>query len=335
MPKIFMLLHVYSIMKILINKCALRDMLFEFLGQGFEVKCLSEASSDFISHSEFFVAAGWKDIEKNINRMKNLRMIQTLSAGVDHIRFEKLPSNIIVCSNSGANAVGVAELAMTHILVALKMYVKRHNRMREGEFPQMIESRLLRGKTVGIIGFGNVGAALAHMLRCFSTKILAVNRHGDNHGIPVDFIGTMDSLDYLLKNSDIVVLTLPLTRETEGLITREKLRKMKRKSILVNVGRGKTIVEKDLYEHLIENPEFIAALDAWWHYGDKFKQRYPFHRLPNVLMSPHCGGVYKGFWEDLVRFAAQNIKLFLQGQPRNVVHREDYLPMNSRGNSKF
>ncbi len=322
-------------MKILINKCELREMLHQFLGHDFEVECLSRASEEFISHAEFFVVAGWKDVEENINRMKNLRMIQTLSAGVNHIRFEKLPPDITVCSNSGANAVGVAEQAITHIFAALKKYVERHNRMREGEFPQMVESRLLHGKTVGIVGFGNVGTALARMLRCFSVKIFAINRHGDSRGIPVDFIGTMDSLDYLLENSDIVVLTLPLTNETQGLITREKLRKMKRNAILVNVGRGKIIVEKDLYEHLLKNPEFIAALDAWWHYGDRFKQEYPFHRLPNVLMSPHCGGVYEGFWEDLVRSAAQNIKLFIQGKPKNIVRREDYLSTNSRSHPDF
>ncbi len=310
-------------MKVLTNVCEHASLLQELLKE-FEVKCLKDADDKFIEDVEVFVAAGWKDIERLLPKMKRLRMIQTLSAGVNHIRFHKLPPHVIVCSNAGSNAVAVAELALTHILVALKRYVERFEKMRRGEFPQMIESRLLKGKTVGIVGFGNVGKALARMLKCFSTKIMAVNRSGKSD-MEVDFIGDMSKLDYLLSNSDIVVLALPLTKQTEGLINREKLKLMKKNAILVNVARGKIIAEKDLYEHLRDNPEFTVALDAWWHYDDEFKQAYPFEKLPNVLMSPHCGGVYEGFWEDLIRYAAENVKLFYEGRPRNVVRREDYL----------
>ncbi len=310
-------------MKVLTNVCRFESMLQELLKE-FEVKCTEHADDDFVENAEVLVAAGWRDIEKLLPRMKKLRMIQTLSAGVNHIKFERLPPDIIVCSNAGANAVAVAELALTHILVALKRYVERFESMKRGEFPQMLESRLLKGKIVGIVGLGNVGKALVNMLRCFSCRIWAVTRSGKSD-LNLDFIGDMSKLDYLLSSADIVVLALPLTRETRGLINREKLNIMKKNAILVNVARGKIIVEKDLYEHLKENPEFIAALDVWWHYGEKFRQDYPFENLPNVLMSPHCGGVYEGFWEDLIFYAAENVRLFSQGKPRNVVRRDDYI----------
>lgn len=310
-------------MKVLINVCEYRS-LFQELLRGFEVKCIEEAEDEFIKEVEVFIAAGWKDIERLLPKLKNLKMIQTLSAGVNHLHFDRIPEHVIVCSNAGANAVAVAELALTHILVALKKYVYRYEEMKKGKFPQMIESRLLRDKTVGIIGLGNVGTSLIRLLKCFSSKIMGISRSGRTRK-NIDFVGDIGDLDYLLSQADIVVLALPLTKETRGLINREKLKLMKKDAILVNVARGKIIVEKDLFEHLKENPQFTAALDTWWHYGDEFKQEYPFEKLPNVLMTPHCGGVYENFWEDLIRHAAENVKLFYEGKPRNVVNRDDYL----------
>ena len=310
-------------MKIVTNACEHINFLQAIL-RDFDVQCIEDADEKFIEEAEVFVGMGWKDIERLLPRMKKLKMIQTLSAGVNHIKFEKLPPNIIVCSSAGANAAAVAELAVTHILVALKKYVYRHEKMKRGEFPQMLESRLLHGKTVGIVGLGNVGKNVARMLKCFSPRIIGVTRSGKSK-VDIDFVGDMSYLDELLSQSDIVVLALPLTKETEGLIDKKRLEKMKKDAILVNVARGKLIVEKDLYEHVKKNPEFTVALDVWWHYSDKFKQDYPFEKLPNVLMTPHCGGVYENFWEDLIRFAAENIKLFSKGEPRNVVRREDYI----------
>ena len=83
---------------------------------------------------------------------------------------------------------------------------------------------------------------------------------------------------------------------------------MKKDALLVNISRGKIIAEKDLYEHLKENPEFTAAIDVWWHYGKEFRQNYPFEALSNIILSPHCAGTYEGWFEEMVKGAAERVR---------------------------
>ncbi len=312
-------------MKILALQCRRFDIFTRSL-KGHDVRCIEDADEKFLQEVEIVLAHSWKKLESVLPKLKNLKMIQAFSAGVDHFDFSKIPENVIICTNSGSNSWGVAEHALSLIFAALKLTIYRHNQMVQGKFPQMIESKLLRGKTVGFVGLGNISRDLAHMLRCFHTKLMGVSRSGKcNFCEDFIFVGKSEQLDFLLANSDIVVLALPLNKETRDLINKEKLSIMKDNAILVNVARGKIIVERDLYEHLREHPNFIAALDPWWHYGEEFKQNYPFESLPNVILSPHCGGVYEGFWEELTISAAENIKLFIEGKIRNAVRREDYL----------
>ncbi len=311
-------------MKILSTTCEGMEILKEITGC--EVRCIDNADEDYIASAEILFVFQWRKAKKIISRMKNLRMIQSFSAGVNHFNFEIIPKDVIVCTNSGANAWSVAEHALALMLASAKKIPQKMEEMKNGNFPQMHENKVLRGKNIGIIGFGNIGQNLARMLEPFNTKIYAINRRGKyGGGIKIEFIGSLKDLDYVLENSHFIVLCIPLTRETEGLINSERLEKMRKDAILVNVARGRIIVEKDLYRHLIENPKFTAALDAWWHYGDEFKQKYPFEKLENVIMSPHCGGIYEGWFEDGIRYAGENIKRFIKGKARNVVRREDYI----------
>ncbi len=312
-------------MKILSMNCRGVDILRRYL-QEHEVRCLDEVDDEFLKEVEIVLAHSWKKLSAVLPKLKNLRMIQSFSAGIDHFDMSKIPENVIVCTNSGSNSWGVAEHALTLILAALKHVIYRHNEMLAGNFPQMLESRLLREKTVGLVGLGNVSRDLAHMLRGFHVKLMGVSRSG-KCGFCNDFIfvGKTEQIDFLLANSDIVVLALPLTKESRGLLNREKLEMMKDDAILVNVARGKIIVERDLYEHLLSHGNFTVAIDAWWHYGKGFRQDYPFQELPNVILSPHCAGSYEGFWEDMTIAAAENIKRFIEGAPRNVARREEYV----------
>ena len=312
-------------MKVLVLQCKRFEILKRIL-DGFDVRCLEDADDNFLNSAEVVLAHSWKKLESVLPKLKNLKMIQAFSAGVDHYHFEKIPKNVIVCTNSGGNSWGVAEHAVTLIFAALKKIIYRHNEMLKGRFPQMLESKLLRGKVVGLVGLGNIARDLTAMLRGFHPHFMGISRSGKcNFCDDFMFVGTVKQIDFLLKNSDIVVLALPLTKSTKGLINMEKLELMKKDAILVNVSRGKIIVEEDLYEFLKKNTNFTAALDAWWHYGEKFKQNYPFEKLSNVILSPHCAGSYEGFWDELTIWAAENIKLFAQGKPRNVVKREDYV----------
>ncbi len=255
------------------------------------------------------------------------KMMQLLSAGVDSIPFSQLPPGLMIASNAGAYAEPMAEHVLAMILAVWKNLVDRHVKLRAGNFDQENENRMLRGSTCAILGFGGIGKATARLLRCFGVKIMAVNTTGRTDE-PVDFIGTLKDLEHVLRQADIIIITLPLTNSTRKLIGREQLGWLKNDSMLVNVARADIIDEGALYEKLKGNPQFSAAIDAWWiepfRHG-KFATDYPFLELPNVLGSPHNSGVVPGSFLRGTKYAAENVKGFLNNEPvLGVVKRTDY-----------
>ena len=284
----------------------------------------------YLEIAEVLITGSGRELDPEFFRYtKNLKLIQTLSAGLDKIPFQAIPENVMVASNAGGNARIVAEHALALILVSLKNIAKHDRLMRNGKWNRRMQSRTLEGKTVGIIGFGNIGKELAKILKCFKTKIYAINRTGKTD-MDVDYIGKMENLEYILKKSDIVVLALPLTKKTKDLITLRELSFLKEDAILVNIARGPIIKEKDLYKFLKDHLNVTAALDVWWEYpkgpvGEKI-QRFPFHRLENVVMTPHIAGFSPDITEYVMKHAAENVKRYLMGEkPKNLAEREEYI----------
>jgi phosphoglycerate dehydrogenase-like enzyme len=255
------------------------------------------------------------------------KMMQLLSAGIDHIPFSQLPPGLMVASNAGAYAQPMAEHVLAMILAVMKNLVERHMKLRAGNFDQEHENRMLRGSTCAILGFGGIGKATARLLRCFEVKILAVNTSGRTDE-QVDYIGTLKNLEHVLRKADIVIVTLPLTNLTRKLIGKEQLGWMKDDAILVNVARADIVDESALYRKLKENPQFFAAIDVWWieplrH--KRFATDYPFLELPNVLGSPHNSGIVPGSFLAGIVHAAENVNRFLNKEPvSGVVMRSDY-----------
>lgn len=295
-------------MKILTSFCDGVDKLRSILPED-EIKCIEEADMDFVRSAEVLAVYHWKDVETLIKEMRNLRYVQALTAGTDHINLSAISEDVELRSNAGVNARAVAEHALALILSAIKRIPYRDREMRKGNFPQMLGSQILSGKRALIVGFGHIGRAIAEMLACLGVSVSAVNRSGKYDGdIRVERVAAVEELDEMLRDADIVVIALPLTPETKALIDRKRLGLMKKDAILVNVSRGKIIAERDLYEHLKENPEFIAAIDVWWEYGKEFRQNYPFEGLENIILSPHCSAVYPGWFEDMVVEAGRKIR---------------------------
>ncbi len=259
--------------------------------------------------------------------MTRLRMVQTILAGVDHLPYDQFPPGVTICSNAGAFDVSMPEHAIALVLAAAKNLVAHDRAIRAGGFEQSRMGLGLRGATLGILGLGGIGAGVAARAKALGMRVLGINRTGRTTA-PVDFVGTRRDLERVLRESDVAVLALPLTRDTAGLIGKRELEWMKPDAILVNVARGKLVVEADLYDHLRTHPEFRAALDVWWQYPRAPGERpftMPFHELPNVVMTPHIGWAVP---EQAVRSfeaACENIARFLDGKPpRNVVDPRDY-----------
>jgi glycerate dehydrogenase len=221
----------------------------------------------------------------------------------------------------------MAEHVMAMTLALAKNLFREHQNLANGAFNQSKPNRMLRGMVCGILGFGGIGKATATLMRSFGMRINAVNTSGRTEA-PVEFIGTLNDLHSILSSSDVVVVSLPLTKRTRGLIGKRELAWMKNDAILINVARGAIIDEAALYEHLKEHPDFKAGLDAWWiepFTHGMFTTNYPFFSLPNVAGSPHNSAIVRGINEEGIRRAVENIQRFWNREPvRGVVRREDY-----------
>jgi len=260
--------------------------------------------------------------------LQNVRLIQLLSAGADQVPYAELPRDIMIASNAGAYAEPMAEHVLAMTLALAKGLFREHQKMAWGEFNQAKLNRMLLGSVCGILGFGGIGRAVARLMRSFGVRIHAVNTSGKGDE-PVEFIGTLKDMKQVLAASDIVVISLPLTRTTRGLIGKRELEWMKPDAILINVARGAIVDEQALYEHLVRRPGFMAGIDAWWSEPfaqGEFRVNYPFFTLPNFLGSPHNSAMVPGMSGEGARRAAENIKRFLKEEPvAGVIRREDYL----------
>ena len=260
--------------------------------------------------------------------LTRLRLLQTTSAGVDNLPWARIPRDVTVCSNAGAYGASIGEHAIALLLAAARNVVLHTDAIREGHFRQEPMGKSLRGKTLGVVGLGGIGSEAARLAVGLGMRVVGVNRRGASDA-PVEWVGTLKDLDRLLEESDAVLLSIPLTRATVGLIGARELGRMKRDAILVNVARGRLVKEKDLYEHLKAHPAFQAALDVWWEYpkGDGYPFTQPFHTLPNVVMTPHVAWAVPEQARRSLEAALANVARVLDGlPPRNVVDRSEYEP---------
>jgi phosphoglycerate dehydrogenase-like enzyme len=256
---------------------------------------------------------------------RTLKLVQKTGAGVDAIPFDALGEGVVVANTSGSNAVRVAEGAVALVLALAKHLVRRHTR-----FPHMDDADRrgveLRGKTAGILGLGHIGVEVARRLAAFDMRLLALKRHpADPAPAPLDlaFLGGPADLDHLLRASDFVIVTVPLTPETRGLIGEPELRAMKPTAFLVNVARAAIIHEAALYRALTEGWIAGAGLDVWWppHWWDTrwhpagATPQYPIWTLPNVLATPHNVGATDAPSDAALRIIAENIRRVADGRP--------------------
>jgi phosphoglycerate dehydrogenase-like enzyme len=260
--------------------------------------------------------------------IKNVQMIQLLSAGVDHLPFMLLPPNIVIAGNAGAYAEPMAEHVLAMTLALAKNLFREHQNLARGEFNQSKLNQSLRGCVCGILGFGGIGRATTRLMLALGARIYALNTTGKTD-VPLEFIGTLNDLHRVLLTSDVVVISLPLTKTTRGLIGNRELGWMKPTAILINVARGDIIDEGALYAHLTTHPDFKAGIDTWWiepFRANEYRTNYPFFTLPNVIGSPHNSAMVPGVTEEGTRRAAENVKRFLNGERLvGVVRREDYV----------
>lgn len=273
-----------------------------------------------------------------LDQATHLKYIQIPYTGANRLDFNLLKNypNVVV-TNSHSNSLTIAEHAVSLLLAVAKQINYRDVHMRTGDwstrYERVMNSVALTGKTAGIIGYGAIGEKTARMLKYgFDMKILGIKRHPQNTKDDIcDFIGGMNDMSKVLSESDFIIVALPLTDETRGIINKEQFDVMKEGSIIVNIARGPIIDEKALYDFL-KSKKGYAGIDVWYNYPSsetdistgkhkKTFQNYPFQELENIVMSPHSAfrvediGLKTG--EDIIT----NLTLLSEGkQPINILH---------------
>jgi phosphoglycerate dehydrogenase-like enzyme len=218
-----------------------------------------------ISNAEVLVAWAFEhEVSRDdLEAATGLRFVQLISAGVDHVKLDAIAPGVTVASNVGAYAEPMAEHATAMALALMKRLPQRHAAMARGSWEQNKLTRSVAGSVCAIVGFGGIGKATANAMRCLGARIWAINTSGRTDE-DVEFVGTLADLDTVLREADVLVLSLPLTRATRALVGERELQLMKPDAAIVNVARGAVVEETALYEHLRSNPEFGAGIDTWW-----------------------------------------------------------------------
>ena len=261
-----------------------------------------------------------------IRKSSNLRMIQTFGAGIDRVDLDAVRDrdDIIVCNNH-VNSAEVAEFAISLLFAVAKNIIPSDRELRTGNWVHRwggpVPNLEIRGKNVLIIGLGHIGADIARRLKSFDVTIIAATRSGASSDDDlVDQIVSIDQVKHQVEESDFVILSLPLTDETTGLVNREFLSWMKPTSILVNISRAEIIDEQALYEALKEKRIHGAGIDVWWRYPSEWRGMaippadVPFHELDNIVISPHRAAYSERTERELFLFAAKNILRFIRGE---------------------
>jgi phosphoglycerate dehydrogenase-like enzyme len=247
-----------------------------------------------------------------------LRWLHALSAGIDYLLFPELVASPVVMTNArGAFSRTLGEWALAAVLFFAKD-LRRLVRDQAARRWEPFDVDTVHGRTLGIVGYGDIGRAVAERARAFGLHVFGVRRQAaptDDLGVTI--VGT-DRLTDVLSRSDYVVAATPLTPETRGLLSAAAFDAMKADAVFINVGRGPVVDEKALIAALQSGRIRGAALDVFER--EPLPPDSPLYALDNVLLSPHCADHTPGWREGSMRLFLDNLTRFEAGQPlRNVV----------------
>lgn len=271
--------------------------------------------SQYIAKAKVLVTSTRGVPPQMLAQAPNCIYIQKYGAGINNIDIERATARGIPVGNVPAtNSRSVAECALMLILAVYKQTVRGHNGLvKEGKWLKTVlrdDSHELTGKTIGIIGFGNIGKHLRRLLSGFQCRVIYYDAFRLSGEEEQQLDVTFMPLDALLREADVVTLHCPLTDETRHMINAQKLALMKSGAVLVNCARGGVVNETALYDALAAHQLLGAGIDTYE--KEPIDQSHPFCSLPNVVLSPHNGGGTVEAIEAVVMGAAANINSMLR-----------------------
>lgn len=266
---------------------------------------------------------GWLSadaFDRVLVRAPRLRWVHSASAGVERVLTPAGRQRGLVITNArGVFSDPIAEYVLMMILAVSRRLPQLLELQRERTW-QPLEGAELRDVTVGIVGMGSIGRAVAALATAFGCRVVATRRRteGADDGPPGVRVLGPDGLDELLADSDFVVLAAPLTAETESMIDGDALHRMKPGAWLINVARGRLVDERALIRALREGPLGGAVLDTFR--DEPLPSSSPFYELPNVVVTPHTAWSTGRVLDRSVELFCENLRRFSAGEPlRNAV----------------
>jgi phosphoglycerate dehydrogenase-like enzyme len=264
---------------------------------------------------EFYVPAYAARLTRpaDIARMPRLKVIQVLSAGVDGW-LDLVPPGAMLCNGTGIHGASTAELALAGILSHLRRLPQYAEAQLRGEWKR-IETRGLRGQHLLVLGAGDIGGRIAEAAKIFEAEVTLVARS------PRAGVRSMADVPGLLPSVDILVVALPGTPETNGLIDADLLAALPDGALVVNISRGSVLVTDALLSELTARRlfAFLDVVDT-----EPLPAGHPLWSAPNVVITPHVGGGTDGWAEAAARLIHDQVGRFRRGEPLENVVQDGY-----------
>jgi len=261
---------------------------------------------------------------QELPRPERLQLFHVPGAGYDAVDLAALPPTAVVCNCFG-HEQAIAEYVMAALLQRHVPLGDADRKLREADWAYWAGARErvhdeLAEKTIGLLGYGHIGKAVAVRAKAFEMKVQVANRSAIEASPVVDRSFTLDALGEFWGGVDFVVVSVPLTAETTGIVGAAAFAAMRPSAVVVNVGRGPTIDERALFDALKQRRIAGAIIDTWYNYPSPQRQdvlpaSLPFHTLSNVVMTPHMSGWTTGTIRRRQQTMADNIRRRAKGEP--------------------
>lgn len=302
------------------------EILKSVVPNGFTVETLDELSYDCLIRqavdADYLLVSGRLPVDEGVlSASKHLKMIQRTGVGTEMLDVDAIKKHgVPVYVNAGVNAQSVAEHTLTLMLACLKRLPQINKQTHEGVWKKQlvgVTTRELMGKTVALVGMGNIGRLVASMLQPFGAKVIYTDVVRQNEETEQRLgLSYCDSFEALLPEADVLSFHCPLTPENIEILNNNTLAMLKQDAIVVNTARGKLINPNDLYEALTNGRVSAVALDT--HYEEPIKDGYKLAEMDNVILTPHIGGLSYEAFHSMMKGAVENIVAFEEGKLEEI-----------------
>jgi phosphoglycerate dehydrogenase-like enzyme len=296
------------------------------VGESAEISVLPDVLTDR-AHSQTYVAAdvivGGR-FSADLPQPRRLQLFHVPGAGYDAVDLDAIPYSAVVCNCFG-HEQAIAEYVMAALLERHVPLADADRHLRGGHWnysassPEHVHGELAE-KTVGLLGFGHIGKAIAARAKAFEMKVHVANRSPVPRSSLVDRSFALNRLGEFWSSADFFVVSLPSNADTFGIVNAESFAAMRASAVILNVGRGPTIDERSLYDALKGRRIAGGVIDTWYNYPSPdhptiLPSKFPFHELPNVVMTPHMSGWTTGTINRRKQTIADNISRRAAGRP--------------------